>query len=207
MRSPLAEALAALARTLAQLDAPWYLFGAQAALLYGAARLTADVDVTVLFGDRETAELVRALKKAGFQLRVRDIDSFVAKTRVLPFLHPRSSIPIDIVLAGPGLEEIFFRRRRRRSIEGVPIPVASPEDVVVMKVLAGRGKDEDDVIAIVAAQRKLNLARIRGTLDALERALGQSDLSPRFEALLARARGTASPRRTRRSRSRSSRLA
>lgn len=188
MRSPLAEALAALARALERLDARWYLFGAQAALLYGAARLTADVDITVQFGDRKTSDLVRALERAGFRLRVRDAGAFVAKTRVLPFLHSRSGMPFDVVLAGPGLEEIFFRRRRRRSIEGVPVRVASPEDVVVMKVLAGRGKDEDDVIAIVAAQRRLKLARIRETLDALERALGQSDLSPRFESLLARAR-------------------
>jgi hypothetical protein len=188
MRSALAEALAALARALEKLDARWYLFGAQAALLYGAARLTADVDVTVQFGDRQTAELVRALENAGFRLRVRDIGRFVAKTRVLPFIHPGSGMPIDIVLAGPGLEELFFRRRRRRIIEGVTVPVASPEDVVVMKVLAGRAKDEDDVIAIIAAQRKLNLKRVRETLNALERALDQRDLSPRFEALLARAR-------------------
>jgi len=188
MRSPLAEALAALARALKKLDARWYLFGAQAALLYGAARLTADVDVTVQFGDRQTAELVDAFRKAGFQLRVRDIAAFVARTRVLPFVHSRSGMPIDIVLAGPGIEELFFSRRRRRIVEGVPVPVASPEDVVVMKVLAGRGKDEDDVIAILAAQRNLNIERVRKTLDALERALDQSDLSPRFEALRARAR-------------------
>lgn len=195
MRSAPAEALAALARALATLKARWYLFGAQAALLYGAARLTADVDVTVLLGDRPTAELVRTLEKAGFRLRVRDVEGFVAKTRVLPLLHSRSGMPIDLVLAGPGLEENFFRRRRRRRIEGVSIPVASPEDIVVMKVLAGRGKDEDDVLAILAAQRKLDLPRIRKTLGELERALGQSDLSPQFATLLARARGIGSRRR------------
>lgn len=188
MRSPLAEALAALGRALGDLRVRWYLFGAQAALLYGAARLTADVDVTVQLGGRATAKLVQALEKAGFRLRVRDVGEFVAKTRVLPFVHPRSGMPIDIVLAGPGLEERFFKRRRRRIIEGVPVPVASPEDVVVMKVLAGRGKDEDDAVAILAAQRKLNLDRVRKTLAALERALDQSDLRPRFEELLHRAR-------------------
>jgi len=57
-----------------------------------------------------------------------------------------------------------------------------------MKVLAGRGKDEDDAVAILAAQRRLNLALIRSTLVSLEAALDQSDLSPRFEQLLARAR-------------------
>jgi hypothetical protein len=194
MRSPLAEALAGLGRALGGLRVKWYLFGAQAALIYGAARLTADIDVTVQLGNRETAELVRALESAGFRLRVRDVADFAARTRVLPFLHPRTGMPIDIVLAGPGLEEAFVRRRRRRTIDGVPVPVASPEDIVVMKVLAGRGKDEDDVVAILAAQPKLDLAWIRKTLRTLERALDQSDLSPLFDKLLARARRPSSRR-------------
>lgn len=196
MRSPLAEALAALGRALGTLRVRWYLFGAQAALLYGAARLTADVDVTVWLGKRETASLMRALERAGFRLRVRDAGGFVAKTRVLPFVHPRSGMPVDVVLAGPGLEELFFKRRRRRTIEGVPVFVASPEDIVVMKTLAGRGKDEDDAVAILAAQPRLNLRRIRATLGALECALDQSDLVPRFESCLARARRPTSAPRT-----------
>lgn len=194
MRSPLAEALAALGSALKSLRVRWYLFGAQAALLYGASRLTADVDVTVQLGDQETANLVQALERAGFRLRVRDVGGFVARTRVLPFVYPRSGMPVDIVLAGPGLEDLFFRRRRRRIVDGVPVFVASPEDVAVMKVLAGRGKDEDDTIAILAAQPRLNLRRIRTTLGALERALDQSDLRPRFERLLARARRPARAR-------------
>ena len=188
MRSPLARALAALARVLEKQGVRWYLFGAQAALLYGAARLTADVDVTVDLGDRATVELVRALERAGVRLRVRDVDDFVATTRVVPFLHPPSGMPVDVVLAGPGLEELFFKRRRRRMVDGVRVQVASPEDVIVMKVLAGRGKDEDDAVAILAAQRRLNLALIRRTLVSLEAALDPSDLGPRFEQLLARAR-------------------
>ena len=72
--------------------------------------------------------------------------------------------------------------------------VASPEDVVVMKTLAGRGKDEDDVVAIPAAQPRLNLKQIRATLGVLERALDQNDLAPRFENLLVRARRPSSSR-------------
>ena len=97
-------------------------------------------------------------------------------------------MPVDIVLAGPGLEEQFMRRRRRRTVDGVRVYVASPEDVVVMKVLAGRPKDAEDVVAILAAQRGLDLRRVRQTLSALERALDQGDLRSRLEELLARAR-------------------
>lgn len=188
MRSPLARALAALAAVLEKLDVPWYLFGAQAALLYGAARLTADIDVTAKLGGRETVALVRALERAGFRPRVRDVDAFVAKTRVLPLLHGRSGMPVDVVLAGPGLEDLFFKRRRHRTVDGVRVPVASPEDIVVMKVLAGRGKDDDDAVAILAARRQLDVALVRRTLATLERALDQSDLRPRFTRLLVRAR-------------------
>jgi hypothetical protein len=47
MSSPVAELLADLAAAFDQRRVDWYLFGAQAAILHGAARLTADVDVTV----------------------------------------------------------------------------------------------------------------------------------------------------------------
>ena len=187
MRSPLARALAALARVLEKQGVRWYLFGAQAALLYGAARLTADVDVTVDLGHWSLPDLVAALG-GEFDLRVADAVRFAEETRVVPFVHRSSRMPLDIILAGPGLEELFFKRRRRRMVDGVRVHVASPEDVIVMKVLAGRGKDEDDAVAILAAQRRLNLALIRSTLVSLEAALDQSDLSPRFEQLLARAR-------------------
>jgi len=47
MRSPVADLLADAATALSEGGVPWYLFEAQAAILHGAARLTADVDVTV----------------------------------------------------------------------------------------------------------------------------------------------------------------
>jgi hypothetical protein len=46
VRSPVAELLADLSRGFAAAGIRWYLFGAQAAIVYGVARLTADVDVT-----------------------------------------------------------------------------------------------------------------------------------------------------------------
>src|SRR5438552_19163909 len=105
MRSPVAELLAALAAALDRLGVAWYLFGAQAALLYGAARLTADVDVTVRLGDQPTSALVDALVAAGFELRVRGVHGFVARTRVLPLGYRRTSSRVADVLPSPGADE------------------------------------------------------------------------------------------------------
>lgn len=183
------EVFAALGRAFGRLGVRWYVFGAQAAILYGASRLTEDVDVTVDPGGHETSELVGALASEGFSLRVDDVDGFVARTRVLPLVHEPSDMPVDVVLAGPGLEDLFFEGARVETIEGVSVPVASREDIVTMKLLAGRPKDLEDAAAIFAvAGDDVDLERIRSTLRLLEQALDQSDLLPRLDELVARSR-------------------
>lgn len=177
--------LAACSAAFAELGVRWYLFGAQAAFVYGAARLTVDVDVTAALNERPTGELLAALARHGIRSRFDDED-FVERTRVLPVVHTSSGIAGDIVLAGPGLEEMFLERSHVQDLLGVAVPIASPEDLVVMKILAGRPKDIEDVKAIVAAQgEKLKLADIRQTLQMVEEAMGQSDLLPLFETTLA----------------------
>ena len=88
MPSPFVDLLAGLGRAFDSVGAGWYLFGAQAALLYGVARFTADVDVTVHLRGEDPKALVKALSDAGFQMRASDED-FIERTRVLPALHTR----------------------------------------------------------------------------------------------------------------------
>ena len=101
--SPLVALLADFQQACAELNVGWYLFGAQAALLYGSPRLTADADLTVQLGQVATETLVDVLRRHGFELRVGDA-AFVRTTRVLPVLHQGSGFPADVVLGGPGLE-------------------------------------------------------------------------------------------------------
>jgi hypothetical protein len=179
--------LVALDRSCRAIGASWYLFGAQAALLYGSARLTADVDATVLLGDAPAEALVAALNAEAFELRVNDA-AFVATTRVIPMVHRPTGLPADIVLGGPGLEELFLSRASKRNVGGAKVPVVAAEDLIVMKILAGRDKDKEDVRAVLrAGQGSLDLDATRATLEMLEEALGQSDLTPLFDELVAHA--------------------
>ena len=189
MSSPLGELLGALAGVLQRLSLRWYLFGAQAAIVHGAARLTGDVDATVDLGGLSTAALVAALEAEGFRRRVSDVDGFVERTRVVPLEHLGSEMPLDLVLAGPGLEELFLQRAQEHIIDGIAIPVACAEDIVAMKILAGRPKDIDDAVAILAAREDaVRLDLIRATLRLLEEALDQRDLLPALEQVRERAR-------------------
>lgn len=186
--SPIVELLGELRQALAGLDVRWYLFGAQAAILHGVDRLTADVDVTVDLGPHPTGRLVAGLGRAGFELRVADVGGFVDATRVVPFVHRRTRIPVDVVLAGPGLEELFFARAEEREIGGVRVPVASAEDLITMKVLAGRPRDLEDVVSMLRARGEtLDLDQIQTTLGLLEKALARADLLPELERALQQA--------------------
>jgi hypothetical protein len=184
-RTAVASLFRALAPVLAGFGGRWYVFGAQAVMVWGRPRLTGDVDVTVHLEPDDPSRLVAAMGSAGFDLRVQDPDDFVRRTRVLPFVHRETDMPLDVVLAGPGLEEEFARDAVEVTVEGTPVPFISPVDLIVTKILAGRPKDLEDVRGIVLAQGDgLDVARVRRRLRQIEQALDQSDLTPLFEAQL-----------------------
>jgi len=138
--------------------------------------------------------LVGTLSEAGFELRIADIGGFVEATRVLPFVHRASRIPVDVVLAGHDLEEQFFAAAEECAVGDACVPVACAEDLVAMKVLAGRPRDLDDVAAIVRVRRHhLEVNRIRATLRLLEAALDRRALVSELERVVAGARRTETP--------------
>jgi hypothetical protein len=189
MPSAAARTLADLDRALAPLGLRWYVFGAQAAIHYGSARTTADVDITVELAGLSPTTLVSRLAEVGIDPRIAIDEEFVAQSRVLPMVHHATGMGVDVVLAGPGPEQTFLSRAQLRAFENVRVPIAAPNDMVVMKVLAGRPKDVDDVVGILrAAPDGLDVGAVRAMLEELEELLGQSDLIPVLEGALARRR-------------------
>jgi hypothetical protein len=183
------ELLRALGGVLEALGARWYVFGAQAVLVWGRPRLTGDVDVTVFLDPEDPDAFVAAMAPAGFDPRVPNVRDFVARTRVVPFTHVASGLALDVVLGGPGLEEEFLRTARRVDLGGVTVPVIGPEELIVTKLLAGRAKDLEDVRGILVAQAEaLDLERVRALLRAVEAALDRADLLAGFEELVRRPR-------------------
>jgi hypothetical protein len=178
-----AELLRALATAMAERHLSWYLFGAQAAIVWGSPRLSADVDITATIDPGAVDGFIESMRRQGFDLVFSDSD-FLSRARVLPFIHRGTRMPLDVVMSGPGLEEDFLNRAILVDVQGTPVPVISPEDLIVTKVLAGRPKDLEDVRSVTHERRaSLDVERIRGILRLLEQALAQSDLLPVFERI------------------------
>lgn len=181
-RSPLAHVLADLDAALARVGARWYLFGARAAQLRGARRATVDVDVTV-FDTADSEQLLSAMRRR-FALRVPDAAGFLAATRVLPLVHTATSIPVDAVLGGPGLEEYFLSRASAIEHGGVSVLVPCAQDLVVMKVLAARDHDIGDAVEMIAFDPgAVDFEAMRELLDDIGRSIGDAGMLEAFARL------------------------
>ena len=179
-----ADVLADLKVIFQRHEIRWYVFGAQAVVVFGRPRQTIDIDVTVRLALDEISKLASALDQAGFAARVENFEAFVHRTRAAPVVHRRSGIPVDIILAGPGLEHEFIERAVPLEIDGNSIPFVSPEDLIATKILAGRPKDLEDVRGIFEKQgHSLDETRVIDILERLEQALDRSDLVPMYESL------------------------
>jgi hypothetical protein len=184
-----AELLAALGRVMRERGWRWYVFGAQAVVAHGRPRLTADVDAAVDPAGAEPAAIVGALAAHGFALRFPLSAEHLRAAKLLPMVHAPSGMPLDLVIAGPGLDQELLDRARPLDLGGVEVPVVSAEDLVAMKLLAGRRKDLEDVRGVLVEQEgRLDLARIRDVLASIEAVTGEPTLLPRLERLLRGAR-------------------
>ncbi len=67
-------------------------------IAYGVPRLSADVDVTLAMTPDEPAAFVSDMEASGFRIQVPD-PNFVRRTRVMPFVHLATGMPLDVVLA------------------------------------------------------------------------------------------------------------
>lgn len=186
---PLHKVLSDFASVMRQWGRRWYLFGAQAVVFWGQVRNTEDIDVTAEVDIDEAPELVEAMKAAGFEPRIVEWHQLARESRTLLFTHVQADAPLDVVLAGPGLEEDFLDRAVERDLLDYKLPVISAEDLVASKIVAGRAKDLEDAYSILRKQEDhLNLDRVRSTLSWLQTMLRREDLEPALDDLLDRVR-------------------
>ena len=185
----------------------WFVCGAHAVALRAAPRATQDLDVTVQVegGSAGLRALTEALAAAGLRHRCPAMaDELGVRGAGLPLTHA-SGMDVDLVIAGAGLELILLGGAARAAVEappmeklqtlvaaafgratsvavaGVEVPVAHATDLAVMKALAGRDQDLDDLRSLLAGG-EVDRTEARALLYQLEEALGRSDLVPRLEA-------------------------
>jgi hypothetical protein len=140
---------------------PSLVIGGLAVALLGRPRLTRDIDVLVLLPEARWPAFLDAGLRLGFVPRFPDPLEFAREARVLLVRHGPSGIDIDIALGALPFEEEAIARATLVQIEGVSLPVPTPEDLVIMKAVAHRERDQLDVAGLLSAHPQLDVRRVR----------------------------------------------
>jgi hypothetical protein len=136
----------------------------------------------------ELEDLVRALKASKIIPSVEDALRFARDNLVLLLRHVPTGVDLDVSFAWTAFEIEALRRRHIVRFGAGNAPMATPEDLVVFKVLAARPKDMDDALALLVLQPDIDIARVRKQVTELSAAAGEPELVDGLEALLSKAR-------------------
>lgn len=144
----LEKTLLKLARFFEHRRIAYMVIGGVANLFWGIPRTTLDIDVTIQVNETAILPLVGALKKSGFQSRVRHPLDFVRRTHVLP-LEDQKGIRVDLIFAKLPYEEEAIRRAKRKRIKGGNVRLCTPEDLILHKIVSDRPQDHEDIRGII----------------------------------------------------------
>jgi hypothetical protein len=152
------------------------IIGGVASSVLGRARLTVDIDATVMIDDKELDHFLGQATTVGLSPRIKHPVEFMRRSAMLLLRHDATGVPIDISQGRIPFEALAIRRAKIRRRGGVNIPIPTPEDLIVMKAIAHRPKDLEDIRGIVESQLRLDGEYIRKHVQEFGEALDMPEL-------------------------------
>lgn len=144
----------------------YLVIGGLAVVVVGEPRTTADADAIVFVSPAEAEALIGLAANAGFEVQTAAELERLASTGTMRFR--RGPFQLDLITASLSFEEAAFRRARHHELFGVRLPFPTPEDLILLKVLAGRDKDMLDAVGVARRYRdRLDIAYLEATLQQI----------------------------------------
>lgn len=182
----LTHALTALADVFERLDVTYVVIGGVAVRAYAIPRPTYDVDFTLAAPRERLPEIFAAVEEKQFTVPDAYRTGWVDVVAELPLVKFRfylkdRGVDADIFLAETPFQKEMLTRRQLVETPDGRLWLASPEDIIVLKLLAHRPRDLLDVGDILFTQGQLDE-------DYMRKWAGQLNILPRLEKTLAEAK-------------------
>lgn len=182
---PLLEPLEALQRLLTRFGERGVIIGGTAVSLLGRARFTEDVDAMFLLSIQDVPRLMQAAKEEGFESRREDTVDFAKRSRMVLLRHIPSDTHVDISLGIMPFEQEMVERSVLHQIDqNLQIRLPTPEDLIIMKAIAHRPKDLEDIRTIAEKYPNMDVRRIEEWVKAFGDVLELPDLWEMIRSLL-----------------------
>lgn len=148
-------------RKLQKKNIRYVLIGGVAINLWGIERATGDIDLALAMDPNNILLFVAAVKELGFIPKVPVRPEELAdpekrkewqqekNMKVFSFIHPDNPfVLIDVMTNNPFDFEAMYSRRAEIDSKGIKLSVASVDDLIRLKEIAGREQDKSDIDAL-----------------------------------------------------------
>lgn len=182
---PLLEPLEALQRLISRFNNQGVIIGGTAVSMLGRSRFTEDVDAMILLSIQDIPRLLKVAQQEGIEPRIEKVAEFAKKSRVMLMKHVLSDTSIDISLGIMPFEQEMVERSVVHEVDdALKIRLPTPEDLIIMKAIAHRPKDLEDIRTISDKYPNLDHQRIKKWVKEFAQALEQPDLWKQIESIL-----------------------
>jgi hypothetical protein len=181
---PFREAIEALHHLFSKINDRGVVTGGVAVGFLGKPRLTEDVDAVILLSEKELPEFLEIASAEKIFPRIKKAEEFARENRVLLLQHSPSETNMDISLGFLPFEEEMVARGVLLTFTTLSIRLPTPEDLIIMKAVAHRPKDLEDIRTIVEKQSNLDKERIEDWVKSFAEDLEMQDLWKQIEELL-----------------------
>ena len=124
-----------MAEIFENLDIPYLVAGSIASSIYGEPRATQDIDMVAELKGHHIQSLIASTRNA-FYIEKEDVIQAVSQHSSFNVIHLETMIKVDIfVLGSEAIDREEMRRRRPQTIADTQLVVATPEDIVLQKLI------------------------------------------------------------------------
>ncbi len=177
----------ALKDLLAWLDSSslrWIVIGGIAVSLLSRPRNTQDIDVMVFLEPERWETFFVSGAAFGFQPRIGNAIQFAMENRVLLLKHEPTLTDVDISFGALPFERESIERSQTVQIQNLSVPVPSVEDLIIMKAVARRPIDMEDIRNILKLNRDIDCSRIKYWVKEFAGILEMPEMLSELEAIL-----------------------
>lgn len=138
-----------------------------------------------LLSIQDIPRLLEVAKEEGIEPRIEKAVEFAKKSRVMLMKHVLSDTNIGISLGVMPFEREMVERSIVHQIdEALQIRLPTPEDLIIMKAIAHRPKDLEDIRTIAGKYPNLDVGRIEKWVKAFGEILETPELLDLVRSLL-----------------------
>ena len=166
------------------------IMGGLAVRVHGIPRPTYDVEFELSISERQLKDFFDAAEKLGYEIADpyrsgwRDLFGGMPLVKLKTYSDAGHSIDVDIFVNDTPFQAMVMERRLRIPFENRQLWFVTPEDLVLLKLLANRPRDYGDIADVLFVQGQLDEGYMRQwanelkITDRLTIALNRNDSPP-----------------------------